>query len=40
MYIKAGYFLESGSVASNGNYALFYVDPVVLFDIVQGGGGG
>lgn len=27
-YIKAGYFLESGlGIASNGNYALFYVDP-------------
>jgi hypothetical protein len=26
-YIRAGYFMESGgSVASNGNYALFYVD--------------
>ena len=29
-YIKAGYFLENGStVASNGNYSLFYVDPLV-----------
>ena len=29
-YIKAGYFLESGNgVASNGNYSLFYVDPLV-----------
>jgi hypothetical protein len=29
-YIIAGYFLESGSlVASNGNYALFYVNPQV-----------
>jgi len=27
-YIRAGYFLESGTgVASNGNYALFYVEP-------------
>lgn len=27
-YIRAGYFLESGTgVANNGNYALFYVDP-------------
>ena len=27
-YIRGGYFLESGSgVASNGNYALFYVEP-------------
>lgn len=27
-YIRAGYFLESGaSVATNGNYALFYVEP-------------
>jgi hypothetical protein len=30
MYIKAGYFLESGDgIANNGNYALFYVDPIV-----------
>ena len=30
IYIKAGYFLESGyNVSSNGTYALFYVDPVV-----------
>jgi hypothetical protein len=30
MYIKAGYFLESGNnIANNGNYALFYVDPIV-----------
>jgi hypothetical protein len=30
MYIKAGYFLESGNnVANNGNYTLFYVDPIV-----------
>lgn len=29
IYIKAGYFLESGSVASNGSYSLFYVDPLV-----------
>ena len=28
-YIKAGYFLESGSVASNGSYCLFYVEPSV-----------
>jgi len=28
-YIKAGYFLESGNVASNGSYCLFYVDPLV-----------
>lgn len=29
-YIKAGYFLESGnSIASNNNYSLFYVDPLV-----------
>jgi len=29
-YIRAGYFLESGStVANNGNYSLFYVDPLV-----------
>jgi len=28
-YIKAGYFLESGTVASNGTYSLFYVDPIV-----------
>jgi hypothetical protein len=27
-YICAGYFLESGiGIASNGNYALFYVEP-------------
>jgi hypothetical protein len=26
-YIKAGYFLETGNVAGNGNYALFYVSP-------------
>jgi len=27
-YIRAGYFLESGTgIASNGNYALFYVEP-------------
>ena len=43
IYIKAGYFLEgniiNNTIAANGNYALFYVDPVVLFDIVQGGGG-
>jgi hypothetical protein len=27
-YIKAGYFLQSGAgVATNGNYALFYVNP-------------
>ena len=31
-YIRAGYFLESGGgVASNGNYALFYVEPKVQF---------
>jgi hypothetical protein len=30
MYIKAGYFLESGDgISNNGNYALFYVDPMV-----------
>lgn len=30
IYINAGYFLESGlGVSSNGNYALFYVNPVV-----------
>tara|TARA_B110000305_G_scaffold233953_1_gene291242 strand:- start:517 stop:1530 length:1014 start_codon:yes stop_codon:yes gene_type:complete len=28
-YIKAGYFLENGSVASNGSYCLFYVEPSV-----------
>jgi hypothetical protein len=28
-YIKAGYFLESGNVASNGSYCLFYVEPLV-----------
>jgi hypothetical protein len=29
-YIRAGYFLESGSsIANNGNYSLFYVDPLV-----------
>ena len=28
-YIKAGYFLESGSVSSNGSYCLFYVEPSV-----------
>jgi hypothetical protein len=29
-YIRAGYFLENGStVASNNNYSLFYVDPLV-----------
>ena len=34
--IKAGYFLESGNnVSSNGNYALFYVEPVVQNDIFQ-----
>ena len=33
-YIRAGYFLENGSiVASNGNYSLFYVDPLVQNDI-------
>jgi hypothetical protein len=30
-FTRAGYFLEAGaSVASNGNYALFYVDPRVV----------
>lgn len=30
-YTRAGYFLETGaSVASNGNYALFYVEPRVV----------
>jgi hypothetical protein len=30
IYIKAGYFLESGNgISNNGNYALFYVDPIV-----------
>ena len=28
-YIKAGYFLESGNVASNNAYCLFYVDPLI-----------
>jgi len=28
-YIKAGYFLESGNVASNDAYCLFYVEPFV-----------
>jgi hypothetical protein len=28
-YIRAGYFLESGNVANNDNYCLFYVDPIV-----------
>ena len=26
-YIKAGYFLESGNIARNTNYSLFYVNP-------------
>ena len=43
IYIKAGYFLEgntiNNTIAANGNYALFYVDPVIHFDIVQSGGG-
>ena len=31
IYIKAGYFLESGAnVSSNDNYALFYVEPIVI----------
>jgi hypothetical protein len=30
IYINAGYFLESGlGISSNGNYSLFYVNPVV-----------
>ena len=30
IYINAGYFLESGlGVSANGNYALFYVNPVI-----------
>ena len=30
MYIKAGYFLESGNnLTNNGNYVLFYVDPII-----------
>ena len=33
IYIKAGYFLEgnaiNNTIAANGNYALFYVDPIV-----------
>lgn len=34
IYIKAGYFLESGNnVSTNGNYALFYVDPIVQDNI-------
>ena len=28
-YTRAGYFLESGNVASNGNYVLFFVEPRV-----------
>ena len=32
IYINAGYFLESGStVSANGNYSLFYVNPVVQY---------
>ena len=30
IYINAGYFLESGTgISANGNYALFYVNPVI-----------
>ena len=33
IYIKAGYFLESGNnISMSGNYALFYVDPIVYND--------
>ena len=28
-YIKGGYFLESGNVAGNGSYVLFYVEPSI-----------
>lgn len=36
IFLKAGYFLESGNnVSQNGNYALFYVDPVIYNDIFQ-----
>jgi hypothetical protein len=36
IYIKAGYFLESGnSISSPGNYALFYVDPIVYNNSFQ-----
>jgi hypothetical protein len=37
IYIKAGYFLEgnplTNTIAANGNYALFYVEPVIYADI-------
>lgn len=26
-YVRAGYFLEHGTIANNGDYALFYVEP-------------
>jgi hypothetical protein len=38
-FIKAGYFLEGNpidnTIAANGNYALFYVDPVIYTDRSQ-----